>query len=106
MLEADRRVVGTNADCSTCSSMTSGCCFPACSWIVLYAHCSLDLLVLLVSLARFLGWRQILLMRDFENEVSLAPDMQSLMKGASSRLRRLQVCDNTQEEFGEISFEY
>lgn len=47
-----------------------------------------------VSVARLGDWLQILMMRDFENEVALGPDMQSLMKGASSRLRRLQVGGN------------
>eukprot|EP00752_Nemacystus_decipiens_P014145 g12578.t2 len=49
---------------------------------------------------------KILLMRDFENEASLAPDMQSLMKGASSRLRRLQdfILEQHEEQLSASSY--
>ncbi|CAN0117704.1 unnamed protein product, partial [Ectocarpus sp. 12 AP-2014] len=47
-----------------------------------------------------------LLMRDFESDTSLAPDVDSLMKCASSRLRRLQdfVLDHHEEQLSSCAY--
>lgn len=66
-------------------------CFPAAP-VVIHDHCSGRSCASSFSRTfHFAGCQKHLLMRDFENEISLAPNVESLMKVASSRLRRLQV---------------
>lgn len=59
--------------------------------IIFRNRCLWTLSCLLLFLTFYVAGWQHLLMGDFENEASLAPNVESLMKGTSSRLRRLQV---------------